>query len=129
MDIGAVKTIVASSNTLVSWSMTIIAASLLALLSTSYLRPVEKKGKWMYVLFLPAWILLGVGIYCGSLIERRGIMAAIDPTRIPVILDKMNDEYASQLTYFNIALAFLGAWLILFLFWWLFTDTTVKTNP
>ena len=44
MDITVIQSIVASSNTIASWSFSLLAGSLAAILSTSYIKPIKKNG-------------------------------------------------------------------------------------
>jgi len=131
MDLETIKEITSSSNTIVTWSMSIVGASLLAILSTSYIKPVEKWNKLAYLLYIPGWVYLAIAIQLGNKIARREIVAVMAPERIPGILEKMNDEYASQLQAFNMSLIFWGIWLLLFLLWWIFQDffASKKESP
>ena len=121
MDISTVQTIISSSNTISTWSLSMLAASILAIVSTSYVRP-GKWGKLLYLLFIPGWIFLILAIDNNNTIVRRGIAATIDENRILSIIEKMNDEFALQLSNFKASLIFFGIWLLLFLLWWIFQD-------
>jgi hypothetical protein len=127
-DMNGIQSIVSGSSNIVSWSMSLFGASLLAILSTSYVKPIGKWSKLIYLCYIPAWIYLAYSMKGGDTIARRGIMASINPNRIPEILEKMNDEYAQQLSDFNSALIFFGLWLVLYLFWWLLQDFFIKAN-
>lgn len=129
MDINAIEKIVEGANTRVGWSMTLIGVSLLTILSTSYVRPVHRWAKLMYLLFIPGWVYLAMVIHAGDKIVRRGIMAALYPDRIPSIERKINDEFMSQLQNFNNGLIFFGAWLLCYLFYWIFSDFSSKAKP
>jgi len=128
MDIGAIQAIVAGSNSRVTWSLSLICGSLVAVLSTSFLRPMNRWSKLIYLLFIPGWIYLAYTIKWGDSIARRGILATIAPDRILVIADKMNDEFVNQLEDFNLALIFFGIWLLLYLMWWILNDFFSKTK-
>ena len=97
MDLNGVQAIVNTSNTIVSWSMSMIAASLVAILSTSYVKPVGKWAKLIYLTFVPGWFYLLNSINWGNSLSRRWIMATLYPDRITAITEKMNDEFANQL--------------------------------
>ena len=128
MDLDAVKEITNSSNTIVTWSMSIIGASLLAIFSTSYIKPVGKWAKLIYLIFIPGWIYFACDINVGNIIARRQIIAVMSPERIPFILNKMNDEYAQQLDAFRTGLIYFGIWLFLFLLLWVVQDFISKGN-
>lgn len=128
MDLEVIKEITASSNVLVTWSISLFGASLLAILSTSYIRPAGKWSKLMYLLFMPAWFYLATAIYFGNVIARRQVMAAVKPERISFILERINDEYSLLLDAFNTALVFFALWLVIFLLWWVFQDFMIKSE-
>jgi hypothetical protein len=128
MDATAIQTIVSGANTRITWSLSIIAGSLGALLSTSYVRPMGKWSKLIYLIFIPGWIYLANTIYWGDSIARRGIAAALYPERIPTIVSIMNIEFANQLDNFNTALIFFIIWLFLYLIWSSLIDFLTKTK-
>jgi hypothetical protein len=128
MDTNTVQAIISASNNIASWSLSLLGATLLAVLSSSYIKPLGKWSKLIYLLFIPGWVFLALSIKCNDTITRRGIAATIDPNRIPSIVDKMNDEFALQLKDFNIALYLFGLWLLLFLLWWISKDFFIKPN-
>lgn len=105
-----------------------IAASLLAILSTSYIKPVGKWAKLIYLAFIPGWFNLVISINWGNSLTRRGIMATLYPDRINAITEKMNDEFANELSGFYLALVFFCAWLLMYLLWWVFQDFLSKTK-
>jgi hypothetical protein len=128
MDLTAIKEIVSSSNTITTWSLSLLGASLLAILSTSYIKPIGKWSKLIYLLFAAGWFFLGKSIVNGDCLVRRSIMAFINQERIQIIGEKMNDEFALQLNNFKLSLLFFGIWLFLYLLWWVFQDFIIKTN-
>jgi hypothetical protein len=126
MDLKGIETIAANSNVINTWCLSIIAATLLAILSTGYLKPVQKGWKLIYLLFIPGWIFLALAIHSNGIISGRAIRAALNPENIPSIIDKLNDDFANQLNYFNYSIFILSAWLILYLIWWIFHDFNTK---
>jgi hypothetical protein len=126
MDENAIQVIISGSNSITTWSMSIIAASLLAIISSSYVKPVGKWTKLIYLVFIPGWIYLALAINAGNIIVRRSMMATLNPARISFIIEKINDDYAQQLNDFNMALIFFGIWLLLYLIWWVFQDFFLK---
>src|SRR4051812_48942822 len=115
VDTNAIQEIVKQSDKYVSWSISLYAGSLAAILSTSYVKPPGRFGRLIYLLFLPAWFFLAYAIYYGDSISRRRLMGLIDQSRIPTIELKINDEFISQLDCFKWALLCFGIWLFLFL--------------
>jgi hypothetical protein len=126
METNGIQSIVAASTVFTTWSLSLIGGSILAILSTEYSKPLGKWAKLIYLLFLPGWIFLGLTINAGDTISRRGVMAAIAPDRIPLIFEKMNQEFIRQIGFFHTGLFFLGLWLFLYLIWWIFQDFFIK---
>src|ERR1041385_3632063 len=60
------KGIADDSRTLTTWALTLIAGSILAIASTSYLRPANWKVRLIYLLFIPGWILCGISLFYGD---------------------------------------------------------------
>jgi hypothetical protein len=124
MNLAAIQEIVKVSDKYIEWGIAMFVGSLLALLSTSYTRPPVKSWRLIYLLYLPAWSFLGVSIMYGDKIKRRGLVAAIEPERIPTITVKVDSEFWEQLCYFKVAMVFFGIWLVTYLFWWTFGKPT-----
>jgi hypothetical protein len=118
------------SSTLVGWGLTIIAASIITIVSTSYLRPSNKKIRLIYLLFIPGWMFIGLSIYFGNKISRRYIASMLVPRTdiIHEIGNKINTEFSSQLLWFQVGLIFFSIWLLLFLLWWIFGEWSVSTD-
>jgi hypothetical protein len=130
MDLTGIQAIVAGSNTINTWSLSIIGGTILAILSTSYVKPMQRWGRLIYLLFIPGWVFLLLSIQNNSKITGRGIMATLMPEKIPSIVEKMNDEFANQIYDFKVAIILFSIWLILYLIWWIFQDFSdkIKTN-
>lgn len=126
MDLKGVEAIVSYSNTINTWCLSMIAASLLAILSTSYVKPLQKWWKLIYILFVPGWIFLAFAIKSNGVIAGRGIRAALEPERIQSIVYKLNTDFANQVCYFNWAIYSFGSWLVLYLVWWIFNDSRIE---
>jgi hypothetical protein len=125
VDIEGLKAISEGAKNITTWSISLLGGSILAILSTSYLKP-NKWVKLIYVLFIPAWFFLGDAILDGDQIQRRTIMGALHPEMVQVIEDKMNTDYLDQLTCFKTALIILSIWLLLYLIWWILEDFFIK---
>ena len=74
MDLSIVKTISESSNIINEWSLNIIGATLGAILSTSYIKPVRKLWKLIYLLYMPGWYFLILAIQNNNCLNRRGVI-------------------------------------------------------
>ena len=114
------------AKTIMTWDISIIAGSLIALLSTSYVRPVKGLSKLMYLLFIPGWIFLGFSLKYGDEINRSIIMLLMSPKSGLSNLYEINTAYGYLLNCFRYALCFFGGWLFWYLLWFIFSDFTKK---
>jgi hypothetical protein len=129
MDIAGVKEIVDQSNKVVNWCLCLTGGSIATLLGSIYVRPVGKKMKLSYFLFLLGWIFLGIAFKYGAdlgnesvSVEQHGESKYID------IFFQMRNDYSSQLSYFNFALYTFGTWLFIYLLWWIFGSSNSKKH-
>lgn len=121
--LAAMKLAADGSSTMATWALSTIAGSVAAIVSTSYLRPADRKFRRIYLLYLPAWVCLGISIYWGHQLDRRHIAAHfVPPARLETIAELMNGDYFWQQDFLAIGLAFLGVWLACYLVWWLNRD-------
>lgn len=119
----SLRAIIESSNAMTSWALTLVGASVVAIVSTSNLRPTTKLARLPYFLFLAGWAFLGVSAYYGYRISGNYVAAQlVDPERIPEILGAMNTGFVAQQTWFMLGLLPFGIWLVVFLFWWVLQD-------
>ncbi len=119
------KSMADDSRTLTGWCLAMIAASVLAIASTSYFRPAGRWTRSIYLLFIPGWILIGLSIFNGNAISRRYTAVAFTRKR-EVLLEignSMNHEFSNQLTFLHVGLAVFSAWLLLYIVWWVFGNT------
>jgi len=114
------------ASTLISQSIAIIAGSILAILGTSYYRPRPRLARCGYLLFIPAWVYLARSINAGVEVQSVYLMALFQKNpRIEQLLGALNHAAAPQIDYLKSGLMFLGAWLVLYLFWWIFNKEEV----
>jgi len=148
-----IKGIVEDSKTLTTWGLTLIGASIAAIVSTGYFRPVRTKIRTIYLLFIPGWLFIALSIYVGDKISRRSAAAAFNQTyeALKKTGNLINADFDCQLTFFHTGLIFFSMWLLAFILWWVFgrpanqqmstsdqdpahgkaarDETTVKNNP
>lgn len=126
--IEGIKSISEASNTFSTWSLTILGASILAIISTSYLRPENRAIRYVYFLFIPGWISLSISMYYGNSISRR--LAASFFTKnnsvIFAIGRKMNEDFVNQMNFFKAGLTLFTLWLIIYLLWWIIGNWEIK---
>ena len=125
MALEALKTIVETSQGLSGWAITVAGGSVVVILGTGYLRPKSCFVRLAYLLYLPGWLLLGLSVYYGQLIQRRYIAALLIDTGqakgdLGKIVQAVNSHFGDQLDFFGWALVCFGIWLVIFLFWWVF---------
>ena len=124
------KAVAEGSRAISGWALLIVGASIVAVVSTSYMRPLDLRIRLTYLLFIPGWVLLGVSTYYGDVVSRRYMAGAL-AARNEILQDTVSNislDFASQLFYFQRGLMVFCAWLIMFLLWWIFGsgDTTNK---
>lgn len=119
----AFKIVADDSRTLVGWCLTIIAASVATIVSTSYLRPRSKKVRLAYLLFILGWILCFLSMYYGDRVAggyRASLFANSD--FLFEIGRDINSNFIQQIRFLYVGLSVFFVWLILFLLWWIFSD-------
>ena len=118
----ALKAVADSAAQLVSLALALAGGSIVAMISTGYLQP-NAKWRYIYWLFLPAWLSVGVSVFYGHQISLRYLAAITgSPKNLPITSQAINTDFACQLRSFQIGIAFLAAWLVLYLFWWMYVQ-------
>lgn len=118
------------SISLAGWGLLIIGASIAAIVSTSYIRPLDRKARCMYLLFIPGWIFIARSIYYGDQISRRHMAAlfANSENSLSNIGLAINGDFDKQLWSLQAALIIFSVWLVFFLLWWIFGNWSTSTN-
>lgn len=120
--VSALKIIADNSQTLITWSLSIIAGSVIAVVGTSYLRPEHLYLRIIYLLFIPGWSFLALSIHKGHKISRHYI-ASIFSQQQDILIEigrSINTCYKKQINYFEKALIFFAIWIVIFLLGWIF---------
>ncbi len=116
------------AQSLSQWALLTVGGSLVVIVGTSYYRPKSHKMRLAYFLFLPAWVLLGIAIYEGTLIQRRYVafLAANrrgpNPGLINEIAQGITSDSGYQILFLQLGLLSLFIWLVIYLRWWIFSD-------
>jgi hypothetical protein len=125
--LAAIELLANNSNTYISWALLIIGSSILTIVSTSYLSPLNKKIRRIYLLFLPGWMSLVYSIYNGDLINRNYISMVLLHRKTENFDDKfismsisINNYLTLQLNSFMLGIVFFSLWLAAFLMWWVY---------
>lgn len=127
----AIQQIVLNSDKLISWCLSVVGGSLLALLGSEYTSPRSTFLRIIYFLYIPGWIFLGLSITDGINISNRSIIWLLKSSDSKLrfdILSKINQDYCSQIVHFKVGLLFFGLWLITYLFWWIFSKELIKNK-
>lgn len=119
---GKYKIVAENSQALITWSLSIIGGSIVAIVGTSYIRPAHLYLRLLYLLFIPGWTFLSLSIHKGHKIARHYIASIFNKQQSELIEigEKINTCYDSQITHFEIALVFFAIWLGGFLLGWIF---------
>lgn len=109
------------ANKLGDWALAIFAGSVAVLIGTSYLQPQQPIVRIMYLLFIPGWGFMGLSLYSAKEVSQ-GYLASLlmGEEFIEETASCLNDAYARQLDYLEMATVFFSLWLVIFLFWWIF---------
>lgn len=117
------KAVADASEQVSTWALAAIAATVLAVVSGSYRRPVKLQWRLPYLLFVPAWILLSATLYFGNKITGSYVAAQlVSDDKLPAIAAHTNTLYLSQQQSFLAALGILALWLVSYLVGWIFFD-------
>lgn len=111
------------ANLLTTFALAIVGGSIVALLQTTYLRPVSRCSRAVYLLFVPAWYFLGTSIYDGSQVRAVHLSYLFGTTATEEeLIGAVSQHAASQSNGLLLGLAVLAVWLALYLAWWIYTD-------
>ena len=117
------------SAVLVTWALAVVAGSVATIVSTSYLRPMNRAMRSIYLLFIPGWLFLGLSIYYGEKISRRYMAAKLVPEEnLSKIAKLVNQDFGNQRLMLEIGLLIFALWLVVFLIWWVFGDWSVSSH-
>lgn len=116
-----VKGINEESNRLITWSLGIIAGSMLMLIGADFTQPTG----WIlyfYFLFVVGWICLGISILYGVIISRNRTVLADNKTVRELIMlhEKVDEGFRRQIFYLYIGFIPLLIWLAAFLLAYVF---------
>ena len=124
----AFEGIVAFSQNLSGWALLIAGGSIVTIVGTSYYRPRKAWARLIYLIFAPGWGLLGRSMYFGVQVQRSNLGYLFSKPGIDLAKYKsaINDDALNQIVAFQHAMYCFGAWLILYLVWWLFDDISAE---
>jgi hypothetical protein len=117
------KQILDSSAQLSTSALAIFGGTVAAIVGTSYRRPRQLRWRLPFLLFVPGWLLLGHSLYLGNAIASRYLAATmVKQSEWMAIAARVNDDYANQQDSLLMALFFFGAWLVVYLLYWVLSE-------
>lgn len=118
------------SSSVTQTALAVLLGSLAAILTTKYIRPPGRGMRLIYLLFLPGWWFLYQILKAGDKIARSNLGARFtnSPEDLRAAAVEMNSLYFEQLAHFSHAMKLFTAWLIIYLVWWIFTDSHNSKN-
>ncbi|GEM_PF-5377218 len=123
-----IKAVSEQSSTLNTWTLSVLAGSILFIVSTSYHRSESRGARLIYLLFIPAWLFSVSTIYVGTLIsstltssyvQLRGGQKSFDTLR--QMAEYVNCMNNTQIEHFQYSIFIYGLWLLTTLIIWIFS--------
>jgi hypothetical protein len=108
----------------------IVAGSVVILVGTSYYRPRNKAVRMSYLLFLVAWISMGISIFKGIQVQMANVARLFHSN--PNLLEirrTMTHDANGQIAYMKCSLWVFGIWLFFFSLWWVFHKYEPEAAP
>ena len=119
--LNAIKAYESGASRLTTWSLSVIAGSILIIIDNSYFRPLAIEHRYFYFLFLIGWTHIGISMYHAFSITRSSMVKDLyteNSSFLMAMLQKCNTAFKWQLRFFQWALLVFGLWLLLYLVWW-----------
>ena len=104
----------------VTWTLMLLAGTLLTVVGTSHVSPETTKGRSFYLLLIPGWAVLVASMYFGDRVQRRAISALmVDDETLRDTHRSINADFNLQLNLMLIGGGFLALWLLFYVVWWI----------
>lgn len=121
--LAVLKQILDSSAQLSASGLAVFGGTVATILGTSYRRPQTLQWRTPFLLFVPGWFCLGWSLYLGNVIAGRYLAATmVKSSELIAIATRVNDDYGSQRDWLFWSLLFFGAWLVVYLYYWVFIE-------
>ena len=126
--IAVLKQILDSSAQLSTWGLAVFGGTVAAILGTSYPRPIPRRWRLPFLLFVPGWFCVAQSLYLGNAIAGRYLASTMvkEPDILMAISTRINDDYGNQADWLLYSLFCFGAWLMCYLYYWVFVDSVKK---
>ncbi len=120
-DLKAFDAAVTLAQSLTQWGFLIIAGSVVIVVGTSYYRPNESLVRRSYLLFLLAWLLMGMSIFRGIQVQMANVARLFESSpNLTEVRRTMTHDANAQIQYMELSLWIFGVWLLCFSVWWVF---------
>jgi Flp pilus assembly protein TadB len=126
----ALEKVADQAQKIVDTELLIFGGSIAILLGTGYHRPAARTMRFSYFSFLLAWAALAESMYFGYDIRSVYLAFLLAP---PVTvgdfgdrIEAINASSVAQSRWFYGGLAIFGFWLVLYLGWWVLTESIKK---
>jgi hypothetical protein len=109
--IDAIKAIQATSGQMATWVLSVLGGSIVAIVSTSCIRPTNGSVRFLYLLYLPGWLFLGISIFDSNIISRyviSGLIQGPASENFLGVTEGLNATFLSQQNTLSAGLAFLS---------------------
>jgi len=120
-DLKAFDAAVTLAQSLTQWGFLIISGSVVIVVGTSYYRPNERLVRRSYLLFLLAWLLMGMSIFLGIQVQMANVARLFESSpNLTEVRRTMTHDANAQIQYMEWSLWIFGVWLLCFSVWWVF---------
>ena len=117
------------SGKIVTWSLSVVGGTFLAILSDEYIHPEKRNYKYVYFIFILGWGCIAKSIHHGINVSGNSTAADRNADNYELLKAGSSDcqaNFGKQLKWFKWGLAAFGVWLALYLCWWILADIPVK---
>lgn len=111
------------SETLTTWALSVLGGSVASLIGSDYLKPIGCV-KLLYLIFIPGWALLAASLANAYQLTSSSMASVFTDSedQLLEIGQAMNQELRRQQRFLLFALLAFGAWITLFLCFWIFSS-------
>ena len=124
------ESVLAFSNSMRDLCIAALGGTVVLVLGSSLRRPQGLRARAGFLWLLPGWVALSSALQKWAEVHQHHLALVLSPKADPLtILERVNNAIQVQITHTSIAMAFIGAWLMLYLVWWVFHRQPEETPP
>lgn len=106
------------SQSLAQWCFIIIGGSLVLFIGNSHRWPKRPILRYVYLLFVIAWVSLTISIYLGTRVQQAYLAyELLSKTTLQGQTDALNADLAGQISWMFSGLFFLFVWVVFYVVW------------